>query len=181
MIFSRLLRIVALVLGCGMFVPVSCSLIVFALHDVPLEKVDPGSRFYPNFFRVAAMSEGSVKYFTLSELPKFKSENPDYSFIVPKFQSHCKTFICYRVISDTGTEQIIEVEEQPDSLYAFKVWSRYRASHSGFTPISLRKVSLSIMFYAFLCSLVLYIIGRMLRRKMMVLNAQQDDHSATAQ
>lgn len=177
--FPGLLKIVALVLGCGLFVPVSCSLIVFALHDVPIESVDPGSRFYPIFFRVAVMSEGSVRYLTLSELPKFKSENPDSSFIVPKFSGRCETFICYRVISDTGTEQIIEVEEQPDSLYAFKVWSRYRATHSGVMPVSLRKVSPPIMFYAFLFSLVLYIIGRMLRKKITVLNAQEDANAAT--
>jgi hypothetical protein len=169
----RLLKILASILGYGMFIPVSCFAIIFALHDLPLEKVDPGSRFYPLFFKVATLSDGSVNYVMLAELAKFKSENPIFSFILPKTYSPCDPFICYRVISDNGTEQIIEIEENPDSLFAFKVWSRYRATHSEFTPISLMKVSVNIVFYSFACSLVLYAIGRMLRKKIMIITAQQ--------
>lgn len=158
-----------------MFIPVSCFLIVFIYHESPLEIVDPGDPFYKLFFRVAVMSEGSVKFPCLYNLTKFKSENPKFSFIVPKTQSNSESFILYRVISDSGTEQIIEVEEDPDSLYALRIWSRYRATNSVFTPISLRKISITTVSFAFLCSLVVFLIGRMFRKKMAGRNAQQDD------
>lgn len=163
----RILKILALVLGSALFIPVSCTSIEFALLglDIPFENVAPNSPYYPTFFRVAMQSEGAINYAMLSNLAKLKTENPNYSFILPNTPSHCESFICYQVLSDNGHEQIIEVTEYPDSLFAIKVHSRYRATHSDFSPISLKKLSMNVVFYAFAGSMVLYGLGKMLRKK----------------
>jgi hypothetical protein len=165
----RLLKILALVLGSGLFIPVSCTSIEVALlmisSKTPFENIEPSSRYYPLFFRVAMQSEGEINYSMLADIAKLKTDNPNFSFLLPKAPDQCESFVCYQVLSDNGTEQLIEVTESPDSLFAFKVWSRYRATHSDFTPISLKKSSMNIIFYAFAGSLVLYVIGKMLRKK----------------
>jgi hypothetical protein len=104
-------------------------------------------------------------------LTKFKAEHPNLSFIVPKPRSHCGHEWChyqtYRVISDSGAEQVIEVQVVEDSGFARKTWSRYRATHSDITPMFLRKVGgmdVSHGMYVLFCSLVIYVIGKLLRK-----------------
>lgn len=165
----QILKMLTLALSSALFIPVSCTSIEFTLLrlDIPFEKIEPSSHYYPLFFRVAMQSEGTVNYVMLSKLPTFKHEHPNYSFILPKTPSHCESFICYQVLVNNGSEQIIEVKEYPDSLFAVKVWSRYQAAHSDFTPISLKKSSMNVAFYAFVCSMILYVIGKVLRKKIM--------------
>jgi hypothetical protein len=164
----------ALVLGSGMFFPVSCTSIQVLGLKTPHE-VRPDDRLYRLFFTVAVVSDKSFDFVSLSQLPKFKSEHPNRSFIMRCKGDRCGgghnechwAFICVRVISDTGAEQVIEVQSLEDSGFADTTWSRYRATHSDITPISLRKVGgmdFNHGMYALSCSLVIYVIGKLLRK-----------------
>ena len=172
----RLLKMLALVLGSGMFFPVSCTSIQVLLLTTPHE-VRPDQRHYRTFFTVAVVSDKSFDFVSLSQLPKFKAEHPNRSFIMRCKGDRCGgdhnechwAFKCVRVISDTGAEQVIEVQSLEDSGFADTTWSRYRATHSDITPISLRKVGGMDVFglmYPLSCALALavYGIGRLLRR-----------------
>jgi hypothetical protein len=145
------------------------------LLSTPRE-VRPDHPLYRTFFTVAVVSDKPSRNFVwLWELPKFKAEHPNLSFIMRCKGDHCGRshddfdcgFRCVRVISDTGAEQVIEVQVLEDSGFANTTWSRYRATHSDITPISLRKVGgmdFNHGMYALSCSLVIYVIGKLLRK-----------------
>ena len=75
----------------------------------------------------------------------------------------------YQVIEDRGNVQIIEVvqaKHDGDNI----IWSRYRATASTVIPISTRMSYLGYMFaaapYALSTAFVLFVIGRLMRRKL---------------
>ena len=74
----------------------------------------------------------------------------------------------YRVLEGKGDEQLVEVVEayhDGDNT----IWSRYRATRDGFTPLTSRMFYFGYSFaalpYAFGLGFVLYGIGRMMRRR----------------
>ena len=82
----------------------------------------------------------------------------------------------YRVIEETGPEQIIEVVESyhdGDNT----IWSRYKATQDTVSPISSRMFYFGYMFsaipYGLAFALILFITGRFLRRK--VTTAKQEN------
>jgi hypothetical protein len=74
----------------------------------------------------------------------------------------------YRVLEDSGSEQLIELVEAYDDGDN-TIWSRYRATRNTIAPVSSRMFYFGYMFsamvYAFIGALVLHGIGRLLRRR----------------
>lgn len=75
----------------------------------------------------------------------------------------------YRVLEDSASGQLIELVEAYDDGDN-TIWSRYRATSNTIAPVSSRMsyfgYMFSAMFYAFVGSLVLHVIGRLLRRRL---------------
>ena len=75
----------------------------------------------------------------------------------------------YRVLEDSASGQLIELVEAYDDGDN-TIWSRYRATGNTIAPVSSRMsyfgYMFSAMFYAFVGSLVLHVIGRLLRRRL---------------
>lgn len=160
-----MLRLLALVLGSAWLIPVSCTAGLWVFSSIPFE-VGKDWRYYPIFFNVLVRPEHEGEPFqvvSLKDLPRLQAECPSCSFLMDK-PSGQSQYRSYRVVFDQGSEQVIEVVEDADSLAAARTWSLYRATRSGITPISLRTVSAgTIGGYAMGLSLALYALGKGLR------------------
>jgi hypothetical protein len=172
----KVLRFLALVLGAIWFFPVSCTtgLIAGTLAIARLDSrdVEKGQQPHPWFFVVARPAEANSPFsvIPLKDLPKFKSSTPHHSFLMPRSSARIKTneytHVSYRVISDKGTEQTIEVEYSDDDK---TIWSRYRATPSAVVPMFSQMSHPGYMFRALptavICALLMYGVGRLLRKR----------------
>ena len=172
----KVLRFLALVLGAIWFFPVSCTtgLIAGTLAIARLDSrdIEKGQQPHPWFFVVARPAEANSPFsvIPLKDLPKFKSSTPHHSFLMPRSSARIKTneytHVSYRVISDSGTEQTIEVKYSDDDK---TIWSRYRATPSDVVPMFSQMSHPGYMFRALptavIFALLMYGVGRLLRKR----------------
>ncbi len=125
------LRFLALVLGAIWFFPVSCTTGLIAgtlvMGRLDSRDIEKGQQSHPWFFVVVQPAEANSPFsvIPLKDLPTFKSSTPNHSFLMPRSSGRIKTNeytqVSYRVISDRGTEQTIEVEYSDDDK---TIWSQ---------------------------------------------------------
>ena len=103
------------------------------------------------------------------------------SFLMSKSSGHLnsdRSSISYQVIEETVSEQVIEVVEtyhDGDNT----IWSRYKATRSTITPFSSRMFYfgyvIGVLPYAIGFGLLLYVTGRVFRRRSQKLELVNDD------
>ena len=171
-----LLKVLALVLGSVWFFPVSCTSTLFAgifvIAHLDAREVARGDQVHPGFLIVVEPGEKGQPFRSvpLSDLPWYR-ESGAYSFLMSKPSGRIDvndyTHLSYRVLENQGSAQIIEVEDDHNDR---TVWSRYRATHTDVMPLSSRMLYFGYMFgalpFAFATALVLYGVGRFLRRRL---------------
>jgi hypothetical protein len=172
----KVLRFLALVLGAVWFFPISCTtgLVAGTLAIARLDSrdIEKGQQPHPWFFVVARPAEANSPFLVipLKDLPKFKSSTPHHSFLMPQSSARIKTneftHVSYRVISDKGTEQTIEVEYSDDDK---TIWSRYRATPSDVVPMFSQMSHPGYMFRALpiavVFALLMFGVGRLVRKR----------------
>jgi hypothetical protein len=173
----KLIKILALIIGSQLFIPISCIGLgavgtnYIAEHDA--RYVAKGDKLH-SLFRVAVApaTEYPFELIPLSLMPDKQKSDIAYSFLMPKpndFIGDNTYKITYTVIENRGDEQLIETTHQTDDN---KVWSRYLARKADITPISSRMFyfgyALSGIAYALPISIVIFLIGRFLRKKLSV-------------
>ncbi|MFH1114041.1 MAG: hypothetical protein V1792_08980 [Pseudomonadota bacterium] len=173
----RILRIVALVMGALWFFPVSCStgLIAgtWAISHLDARDIAKGREPHQPFFVTAQPGEGNRPFsvVSLKDLEKFKRDFPGTSFVMSspagRLELGGRTKCSYRVVSESGTRQTIEVVWSDDDK---TIRSRYRASRSDVVPVYSRMYYHGYMFQALPLALVFALVvltaGRLLRRKL---------------
>jgi hypothetical protein len=146
----RWLRIFCAIAGSTFFFPVSCTIgtaagiqLVLVMNQKDVQKGD----VLPRYFAVVAEpgEEGRpFRVFYKEKIPplaaasKEEKEANSFSFrmSVPKTDFKIDDFhYSYQVLEDTGQEQFIELIGSDDD---YTVWSRYKATKSAVTPLSLR-------------------------------------------
>lgn len=174
----KVLHFLAFVLGAVWFFPVSCTTGLIAgtvaMGRLDSRDIEKGEQPHPWFFVVAQPAEanGPFSLVALKDLPKFKSSISNHSFLMPRSsartQANGYTRVSYRVISDRGTEQTIEVEYSDDDK---TIWSRYRATPSDVVPVFSRMSHPGYMFRALPVAIVFAIlmfgVGRFIRNDML--------------
>jgi len=178
----RWLRLLALVLGSGWFIPVSCTVATIAgtplvaksdarevsrrdtLHSLFKVAAEPGEAGRP--FRVLGLSEIAPYIPGGTAAGGVRSLSFRLSASSGTLETGSSTF-AYRVLEDNGREQLIElVEDYRDGDNT--IWSRYRATRSTVQPVSSRMFYFGYMFqaaaFAFFFALLLYFVGRLMRR-----------------
>ncbi len=179
--YMRIFRIIALILGSAWFLPVSCAIGVIAgpkvISAIDAREAEKGEELHP-LFKVVV---GDETVMGLEELDSLihrikesddhmhtdRSAKPNY-FLVSKPGGSFETdssFFKYRVIEDSGDEQLIElIEEYKDGDNTIR--SQYRAQKALITPLSTQMYYFGYIFnaipYVIGGSLCLFIIGRVL-------------------
>lgn len=172
-----LVKVLALVLGSAWFFPVSCTSTLFAgifvIAHLDKKEVARGDKVHWGFSIVVEPGEKGQPFRSVSlyDLPRFRESGCAYSFLMSKPSGRIDindyTHLSYRVIESQGSSQVIEVEDKDDDR---TVWSRYRATHADVMPLASRRLYFGFMFaalpFAFGTALVLYGVGRFLRRRL---------------
>ena len=129
----------------------------------PASAVQPGGAqpggTQPPGAQPASTEPASAVPLGLTQLPEFKADHPGYSFRPPDPAGEMFGYLRYRVVSATAGEQIVEVEEEPDSLAALRIFSRYRATAHEVTPISLYILGGEFLFAPIVLAFALYALG----------------------
>ena len=171
--------VLALVLGSAWFFPVSCTSTLYAgiqvIAHLDVREVARGDQVHPTFSIVVEPGDrvGPFRSVPLSEFPRLRETGKAYSLLMSKRSGRIDvneyTHVSYRVLEDQSSVQVIEVEDKDDDR---TVWSRYRATPTDVTPLASRMFYFGYMFgalpYAFGAALLLYGIGRLLRRRLRV-------------
>ncbi|MDH5612406.1 MAG: hypothetical protein OEY66_08130 [Gammaproteobacteria bacterium] len=185
---KRLIKIFCLILATAGFVPVSCTTgmvigqkIIKKLDD---RYVSKGDKVHSFFIVVAEPGElnNPFQVIGLSQLETLTNNAGSLSFMMSKPSGKIETesiSYSYEILSDTVSEQIIEViEDQKDGDRTS--WSRYRATQDKITPISSRMIYFGYMFnafpYAFGIALALYFFGRTLSTKISLSDKKSSLH-----
>ena len=167
----RWIQIFLIVVGSNWFFPVSCTTgvivgpqIVAALDSRDVLKGDQ----VHSLFKIAAEPGENGQSFRVLSYPGKEDNNGSFrmsgtSASIEKGESA----FSYRVIEDTGQEQLIElVETYKDGDN--QIWSRYKATKTKITPLSSRMFYFGYMFTAFpfaiVCALFLTFAARIVRR-----------------
>lgn len=175
-------KVLALVLGSAWFLPVSCTSTLYAgIHVIAYldaREVARGDRVHPAFSVVVEPGEKGQPFrsVSLSDLPRLRQSGGAYSLLMSKASGRIDvndyTYLSYRVLDNQGSAQVIEVEDKDDDR---TVWSRYRATGTDITPLASRMFYFGYMFgalpYALGNALVLYGVGRFLRRRLRIADA----------
>jgi hypothetical protein len=173
---SRSVRVIAFIFGAIWFFPVSC--ITGLLTGVPLmvdfdeRHIDKGDQPHALFYVVWQPGDAGEPfgYSSLAEISSNTRPAPARSFIMTNPSARIGrdefTGTAYKVLVSGAAEQLIEVtraDGDSDSV------SRYRATHSGVTPIFSRVSGREHMFRAFPIALAfasaIYAVGWWLRRR----------------
>ena len=179
----RWARIVVVVVGSAWFFPVSCTASLFAgthlVAKLDARDVNKGESVHSRFSMVIESGDNGEPFQVVNlddlafvqEILKFSDTTDVVSFLMSKPSGHLNSDgsrFSYQVIDDTASGQIIEVVEtyhDGDNT----TWSRYKATHSTITPISSRMFYFGYIFtavpYAIGLALLLYVMGRFLRRR----------------
>lgn len=188
---SRIVRILAFILGSSWFIPVSCTTGVIAgvplaahLHERHMEKGDqPHSMFYV-VWQPGEAGE-PFGYSRLADLARINTPAPARSFIMVQPSGRIKggefTVVIYKVLSSSASEQLIEVAWADDDYGSV---SRYRATPSGVTPVFSSVMAPEFMFMAFLPALAfaaaILAVGNRMRRRVARAKAESDTSSQVA-
>jgi hypothetical protein len=170
-----LVKILVLVLGSVWFFPVSCASILFAgilvIAKLDEREVARGDQVHHDFSIVVEPGEKGQPFRSvpLYDLPPFRESGGVYSLLMSKpfgrIYVNDSTRLSYRVLSNQGSAQVIEVEDHDSDK---TIWSRYRATHTDVTPLTSRRLYFGFMFaafpFAFGTALILFGIGRFLSR-----------------
>ncbi len=174
-------RIIALIIGSAWFLPVSCTIGMIAgpkvISEIDARDAQKGEELH-HLFKVVARDGTVMGLEELASLKHLVKEDQDQMhvdssaqpnlFLVSKpngrFETESSRFK-YRVIEDSGDEQLIElIEEYKDGDNT--IWSRYKAQRTSITPLSTRMYYFGYMFNAFPFviggTICLFIIGRIL-------------------
>jgi len=159
---------------------VSCTSAVYigthVIAHLDARDVARGDRAHPTFLIVVESEDKSKPFRSMSlyEFQQFRETGKAYSLLMSKpsgrIDGNYDAYLSYRVLEDQGSVQVIEVEDYDDDT----VWSRYRATATDVTPLSSRMFHHGFMFgavpFAFVAALLLYGIGRFLRKRLGVVN-----------
>lgn len=190
----RWLKILAVVLGSVWFFPVSCTTSLFAgtwlvaLYDA--RDARDGDMVHPLFSIVFEPGDDGAPFGVISLRDQQRMQQrvdeirADDSGITPMELLGIDSYLMsvpagrgdigqsnysYRVLEQTQDAQLIEVVEayhDGDNT----IWSRYQATATGFTPLTSRMFYFGYSFpaipFAFGVGVLLYGIGRLLRRKL---------------
>lgn len=172
----KLLRYAALILGSGLFFPVSCTSFLIAgphaLSKLDERDVSKGDTVHSGFSIAVEPGEAgsSFRVLNLSELKE--PEKRPATFLLSKPEGQATTDyaeISYKVLEDTGKEQTVEVLLDANDG-DWTIWSRYRASQDSVKPAWSKLLAVGHMFaaipWALAAALLLLIIGRCLRRRL---------------
>ena len=165
----KLYRLVAVILGSLLFMPISCT--VGAIGSLPIaawldsRNVERGDKVHSLFSAVAELKKDRERIITLGlsqikeveklqEPVSFLMSKPNGSFIIDQSEW------TYKVLEDKGDQQVIEVIERyldGDNT----IWIRYRAIENNIFPLKSRMFYFGYMFNAifigFVLSIVIYI------------------------
>lgn len=186
-------RILIAIIASVWFFPVNCTGTLFAgtflVANLDAREVEKGESVHPLFSFIVESRESSepILAVKLSELPNFKQKmanmgaTDNYSFVMSRPDGRItlnNSIISYQVIEETTSEQVIEViEHYQDGDNT--IWSRYKATQSGVTPISSRMFYFGYMFgafpYAFGFALFVYGVGRFLKHRNQVSEVPDGD------
>jgi hypothetical protein len=175
-LMSRIVRILAFVLGAIWFFPISCITGLIAgtslLVNLDQRHMEKGDQPHASFFVVWQPGQEGAPfgYSRLAEISANKGPAPARSFLMTAPSARIGrdefTGIAYKVLSSGAAEQLIEVagaDGDTDSV------SRYRATLSGVTPVFSRVAGREHMFRAFPIALAfasaIYAVGWWLRRR----------------
>ena len=137
----RALRVVALVLGSALFIPVSCTSALYAGIDViaylDAKEVARGDQVHPTFSIVVAPGDKGEPFrsMSLSEFKLLREAGQPYSVLMPAPSGRINVddgYLSYRVLENQGSVQVIEVEDKID--IDRQTWSRYRATSTDVAP-----------------------------------------------
>ncbi len=174
-----ILKLFGLILGSGLFFPVSCSTALLVGIEINsfLFARDMSRGDYPQspFYVLATVPPGNISPIKLSEVDTYIEETPDVSFLLaqPSGALPDERF-SWRVISSNSKEQLVEVQYF-DGDTSFK--NRYRAIRHSVSPVSSRMWFRGYMFFCFPWAigfgLLVYLLGRYLRRKYVVRESEK--------
>ncbi|MGH8673602.1 MAG: hypothetical protein ACREVG_04775 [Burkholderiales bacterium] len=185
---SRIVRVLAFILGTSWFFPVSCTTgvivgvpVVAHFHERHMEKGDQPHSLFTVVWQPGEAGE-PFGYSRLADLARNKTPAPARSFIMtqPSGRSEGARFnvVTYKVLSSGASEQLIEVTWADDDYGSV---SRYRATPSGVTPVFSKIMDPGYMFIAFLPALAfaaaIYAVGVRLRRRIARAKTQGDASS----
>jgi hypothetical protein len=180
---ARGLKLLATVLGSVWFFPVSCTTGTFVGNQIvaaaDARDASKGDTMHSLFKVVAEPGEKGAAFRVLhwDEVQPYLAQAGAQPAPAPvSFRMSAASGSVhewdsrfeYRVLEDSGSEQLIELVEAYDDGDN-TIWSRYRATRNTIAPVSSRMFYFGYMFsamvYAFIGALVLHGIGRLLRRR----------------
>lgn len=175
-ILNRPMKILALIIGSLWFFPVSCTSSLYAGMHVAsyLDERDTtrGDQIHPAFSIVAepGVDGQSFRMVRLAEIEPFRKKGMAKIFLMSQSSGELESggyaSVSYRVLQGTPEAQEIEVIDVDDDR---TVWSRYRATATGVTPLGSRMFYVGYMYqalpFAMLLALLVYAGGRLLWRR----------------
>jgi hypothetical protein len=172
----RVIRIILIIIGSALFIPVSCTIGVFSgtliVASLDSRDVSDGDSVHTLFSVVAKPKNDQEGFWFLSldQAEQLKESAEPFSFLMSKPTGNMNDgslIYSFQVLEDHKKEQLIEVIETYKDRDN-KIWSRYRATENDIYPVSSRMFYFGYMFnavpFAFIFSLLLYVICRILKR-----------------
>lgn len=180
---NKVFRWIFIVLGSVWFFPVSCTTGTVAGYNLAaiLDARDASRGDEMHYaFSVAVEDEGGYRLMRLQDVEEWQQlraeapdEYPPLDFLLPPPKDQKKppgiVYTRYAILEQTPQEQLVEVVDSDDDR---TVWSRYRATANGVTPVSSRMqyvgYAFTGFFWGFIGAFGLYlfgVVGRWLMRK----------------
>ncbi len=170
------MKMLALIIGSLWFFPVSCTSGLYAGMHVAarMDERDTtsGQQVHLAFSIVAepGVDGQAFQMVRLADIAKFRKKGGAPTFLMSKpsgtLESGGYASVSYRVLQSTAAAQEIEVIDLDDDR---TVWSRYRATATNVTPLGSRMFYVGYMYqalpFAMLLALLVYVGGRLLRRR----------------
>ena len=180
-----ILKLFGLILGSGLFFPVSCStalLVGIEMNSFLFARdMSRGDKPQSPFYVLATVPTGNISPIELYKVDTYIEETPYVSFLLaqpsgalPDEESSWLKGVKWRVISSNSNEQLVEVRYLWGDT-SFK--NRYRAISHSVSPVSSRMWFRGYMFFCFPWAigfgLLVYLLGRYLRRKYVVRKSEK--------
>jgi hypothetical protein len=174
---TRFLRKCALILGSALFLPVSCTSALFVgthtLIKLDTRDISKGDSPHSPFYVVVSSpnSEKPLSAVILDDIESFRRENRESSFLLPSsggnFRQGEKNRFNYKVTVLSPEEQLVEVSYSDGDDVSST--NRYAVKNNRVEPLYSKLVAPGYMFgavpYAWAFALILYVAGKLLRRK----------------
>ncbi len=147
-------------------------------HERHMEKGDKPHSMFTVVWQPGVGSE-PFGYSKLANLARAEKPAPARAFIMTQPSGRIEggkyTVVTYKVLSSGASEQLIEVAWADDTYGSV---SRYRATHSGVTPVFSKVTAPDFMIMALLYALgfsaAVFAVGRWLRRRVARAKAERD-------